>query len=154
YTGELPDYQREQVGRHLGRLGGRLIRSLDSINAHHARITAARLAELADDPAVQFVHPDRQVQASGTVTSTIGQPDYGWVTILNLPSSGYSVGETGVNIGVAIIDSGITANKDFFVSGSSVGRVVYNQSFIPGDTSTADAYGHGTHVAGIVGGNG
>jgi serine protease AprX len=33
-------------------------------------------------------------------------------------------------------------------------RIVYKQSFVPGDTNTGDKFGHGDHVAGIVGGNG
>src|SRR5208337_5589998 len=33
-------------------------------------------------------------------------------------------------------------------------RLVYSQSFVSGDSTTADAFGHGTHVAGLVGGNG
>ena len=37
---------------------------------------------------------------------------------------------------------------------SGVSRVVYSQSFVAGDTTTPDKYGHGTHVAGLIGGTG
>src|SRR5208337_2020885 len=33
-------------------------------------------------------------------------------------------------------------------------RVVWNQSFVSGNASAADQYGHGTHVAGLIAGNG
>src|SRR6202023_3911429 len=33
-------------------------------------------------------------------------------------------------------------------------RVVSNQSFVPGNDSGTDQFGHGTHVAGLIAGNG
>ena len=33
-------------------------------------------------------------------------------------------------------------------------RVVWNQSFVPGNASANDQYGHGTHIAGLIAGNG
>jgi len=54
---------------------------------------------------------------------------------------------------VAVIDSGIAFTHPDLWSGLH-SRVVYAQSFVAGDTSTADKYGHGTHVAGLIGGNG
>jgi len=33
-------------------------------------------------------------------------------------------------------------------------RVVYQQSFVPGNSSSADQFGHGTHVAGLIAGDG
>ena len=40
------------------------------------------LAELANDPDIQFVHPDRAVQA----TAYSGNLDYGWMTVTGLSS--------------------------------------------------------------------
>jgi serine protease AprX len=57
-------------------------------------------------------------------------------------------GATG--IGVAIIDSGIAPNDDF------AGRIVGFYDFTRGGVATSpyDDYGHGTHVAGLIGASG
>ena len=63
-------------------------------------------------------------------------------------------GYTGAGIGVAVIDSGVASHPDLnggFLGGS---RVVWNQSFVPGVSSATDQYGHGTHIAGLIAGNG
>src|SRR5262245_29736445 len=54
---------------------------------------------------------------------------------------------TGKNIGVAVVDSGITTHAALGT------KVVYNKSFVTGDPSTNDVYGHGTHIAGIIAGS-
>src|SRR5581483_11405941 len=59
----------------------------------------------------------------------------------------------GTSVGVAVIDSGITDHPDLHKA-SGASRVVYSESFVAADITTADAYGHGTHVAGLIGGNG
>jgi serine protease AprX len=59
-------------------------------------------------------------------------------------------GYVGTGVGVAVIDSGIVDLPDFHTG--STDRIVYQQSFVGG--APADQYGHGTHVAGILAGNG
>ena len=56
-------------------------------------------------------------------------------------------GVNGQGIGVAIVDSGISPHA------ALANKVVANVSLITGDPSVADAFGHGTHVAGIIAGN-
>ena len=58
---------------------------------------------------------------------------------------------TGAGVTVAVIDSGIAVSDDLKTS-LGLDRVIVRWSATPGlDT---DEFGHGTHVAGIIGGNG
>src|SRR5476651_1448458 len=71
-----------------------------------------------------------------------------------------TLGLTGAGIGVAIIDSGIATWHDDLTNTSSTlypygnQRVVKFVDFVNGQTAPYDDNGHGTHVAGIIAGNG
>lgn len=59
----------------------------------------------------------------------------------------------GQSITVAVVDSGISRNYDNHGSlGTS--RVIKHVNFVSGMQSVDDSYGHGSHVAGTIGGNG
>jgi serine protease AprX len=57
----------------------------------------------------------------------------------------------GQGVTVAVVDSGVAYQADF--QSGKVSRILTAQSF-SGDSKIDDLYGHGTHVAGIIGGNG
>ena len=97
---------------------------------------------IAQLPGVKMVSPDRKVVkhldlTAGTVGSAIAN-QYGW---------------TGKNVGIAVIDSGVDAANADLKTSSGASRVVYSEDFT-GQGTTADRYGHGSHVAGIIAGNG
>jgi hypothetical protein len=66
----------------------------------------------------------------------------------------------GSGVGVAIIDSGVTPWHDDLAQKVNNGRGPMGQrvmnfvDFVDGASSPHDGYGHGTHVAGIIAGNG
>src|SRR5216683_7250877 len=121
--------------------GGVLKTKLDFINGAHYSVPVESLDALADDPDVAYISPDREVSGSlDYVTSAVGA---------NVAWSVYGLDGTG--IGVAIIDSGIHKSSDF-KDASGKNRVIYEQDFVGGGAD--DFYGHGTHVAGIVGSTG
>ncbi|HEY2361255.1 MAG TPA: S8 family serine peptidase [Candidatus Angelobacter sp.] len=126
-------------------LGAKNKSNLDIINGSVYRITASMLPQLEQDPDIAYVTPDRK-------TIHLSQEDF----VLDATQSAgvINAGYTGYNIGVAVIDSGIrSGHPDLMNLNTGYSRVVYSQSFVPG-LDASDQYGHGTHVAGIIGGNG
>ncbi len=61
-------------------------------------------------------------------------------------------GLSGKGVTVAVVDSGIADKHPDFMAGNQ-SRVIAN-TFFGNQGSAKDLYGHGTHVAGIIGGNG
>lgn len=60
---------------------------------------------------------------------------------------------TGQGVTVAVVDSGITDHPDL-KRDNGQSRVLARVTFVQDGKSPDDYYGHGTHVAGIIGGNG
>src|SRR5262245_53669936 len=125
-------------------VGGILGRSLPSVNGRVANVPNAALLVLANSSLVQRVVYDRLAIASNERTGiTVG------ATAVR-----ETLGYDGSGVGVAIVDSGVLATHDDLSDPSISSRVVQFVDFVNGRTAAYDDYGHGTHVAGIVAGNG
>jgi len=132
--------------------GGILKTKLDVIKGAHYSVPVQSLQDLADDPDIAYISPNRPI--SSTSTSTL---DYTPESV-NAQVAWQQWRLDGTGVGVAVIDSGVTAVGDLYwwnpTNQTYGSRVVYSQSFVPGTIDTSDQYGHGTHVAGIIGSEG
>jgi serine protease AprX len=125
--------------------GGRPGRKLGILKARTARISNVLLTRLANDPKVKKVHLDREVNGEiARTAATIGAK--------NVHAQ---YGYTGAGVGVAVIDSGITPwHDDLTIANRQGQRVTAFVDFVNNQTANYDDWGHGTHVAGIIAGNG
>lgn len=129
--------------------GGNLNAKLHLIKAAAFTIPVSALPLLEADPEIVSVTIDHPMNVADDLTNdALGT------------SAAWNAGYTGAGIGVAVIDSGINdSHPDLWDSSETHSRVVYHQDFTGTPTTNAngaqyDLYGHGTHVAGIIGGNG
>ena len=136
--------------RRLATHGARHNGDLSLIHGMMVSVPANRVDRLSDDPSVKFVSPDRRLGGYLTNTAPAINAPYAW-----------SLGLDGSGIGVAVIDSGMVDKKngsvkksDLNKSGTGDSRIVYSQSWVNDGLGTLDGFGHGTHVAGIIGGSG
>jgi serine protease AprX len=118
--------------------------NLSGINAVAANVPVNELEKLLSHDWVKYVSPDRPNKATW---DDAPEP-------VNDPIARQSYGVDGSGIGIAVIDSGVYQHDDLQSADMKSSRIVYSESFVAGDSSTNDAYGHGTHVAGILAGNG
>ncbi|MGA9900623.1 MAG: S8 family peptidase [Terriglobales bacterium] len=128
--------------------GGATLRwKLPTIKAVTMTVPATMLTMLEKEANVVYISPDRQLG----MTSNPQTEEFVTAVEADVAASQYAL--NGAGVGVAIIDSGVAAHPDLN-DGNGNSRVVYSQSFVAGDTTTSDEFGHGTHVAGLIGGNG
>jgi serine protease AprX len=135
--------------------GGRVTGELPIINGLAARMSAAKAEKLVDEDGVRVVSLNAAVKRNAL---TVGGIDTSLIKT-SYPDSvqapkAWSTA-TGKGVGVAVVDTGIAGTQpDFRTSQSnSTSRVVATVATNPYATGDNDSYGHGTHVAGIIGGN-
>ena len=130
----------------LARANGNKRASFDILNMIVADVPLNQVAGLAARTDVVYVAPDRPVKAQMNLTNdTIG------ATQVQSEQAGAS-GVNGKGVGIAILDSGISANHADFVANNK-SRVIASVDF-SGSKRSGDADGHGTGVAGVAAGSG
>jgi aqualysin 1 len=118
-----------------------------ALNGFSAWLTEAEAVALSEDPRVAYVEEDQIMEASVTQNN----PPWGLDRIdqRNLPlNNAYSYTTTGFGVNVYIIDTGIRRTHTQFD-----GRAFVGFDAVGGGQNTNDCHGHGTHVAGTVGGS-
>ena len=127
---------RDRIAAH----GGLVKQHLSTVKALLVSLPASRLQSLSNDPDIAYVSPDRCISKQMNNAAVGVLANYAW-----------SLGYDGTGIAVAVIDSGVHGVDDL-KDAQGHNRILYNYDSLGGGAD--DQYGHGTHVAGIIGGSG
>jgi serine protease AprX len=149
----VPVVVRERIPRNdaaerlIQAVGGRVTKPLPLIGGFAADVPADGLAMLDPDGPIAGVYVDGPIHmaAAGTEAYDDLEPNLAWRKTIRLPQVPAGIDGSGVT--VAIIDTGVAQVQDLG------DRVVARVDFTPGGNGE-DAYGHGTHLAGVIAGNG
>ena len=144
----LDGQDAKKVVERVGDLGGIVRGHFKNVGVVSLELPLEAVESLAETEGVKYVVPDRQV------TSLVSHLDATTGASLVLPSFFSSTGYDGSGVAVAVIDSGIETDHLDLIDGSTrTHRVVLNVDFT-GTGSLDDPFGHGTHVAGVMAGDG
>ena len=140
---------------------GHVVRSISIINGVAAAVPADSVSWLRQAPGVREVSPDAPVHmqsmlgtdSSGATGNASGDMGSLYNTTLMTGAQAYwAAGYTGQGIDVAVIDTGAVPVNGLHAAG----KLIYGPDLSFDSQSPSlrylDAFGHGTHMAGIIGG--
>jgi serine protease AprX len=137
----------------LLRLYGIPVAPLPLIEAAAGFASAAAINAISLVPTVAFIHHDRTVgpaQSAAPAPPTAPDQVSGVYPKVVRANKSWQDGIAGNGVTVAVLDSGIADDLDFT---GAANRILASVNFAD-ERRTSDPGGHGTHIAGIIAGNG
>ncbi|TWP52119.1 S8 family peptidase [Lentzea tibetensis] len=118
-----------------------------TIKGFSVKMSERQARRLAADPAVEYVQVDQVMRLQAT---QVNPPSWGIDRIDQrlLPlDKKYTYNSSGKNVNAYVLDTGVRiTHRDFG------GRAKNGRDFVDNDNVAQDGHGHGTHVAGTIGG--
>ncbi|WP_205324079.1 S8 family peptidase [Glycomyces sp. YM15] len=122
--------------------------TLGLVDGYLAEMSEAEAVELASDDAVAYIEQNQMAHASEVQADP---PSWGLDRVdqdaLPLDAS-YEYNQSGTSVEAFVLDTGLNTEHQEFE-----GRVGEGFDFIDNDADPSDCHGHGTHVAGTIGGS-
>jgi serine protease AprX len=142
----------QALQRRVVSLGGRVGTELPIIHGFSAIVPQAALVNLSHDVAVVSVTPNVNVSLNGTYDPSTDAYAMQSVDRAVRASRFWDAGYTGAGVDIALIDSGVAPVQGLNTPGKIIrGPDLSFESQAP-NLRYLDAYGHGTHMAGIMAG--
>jgi serine protease AprX len=146
----------------IARAGGDVEREVALIDGLVVRLPAARAPRVAALPGVESVSLDAPVESLSTADEIADDLDDRGLPLATAYNQSirshraWRVGLTGQGVGVAVIDTGIQGDLPDFQRSRTDGqsRVAVSAVVNPAAEHAGDGLGHGTHIAGLIAGNG
>ena len=125
-------------------LGGRIDREIPIINGFSARMPRSAVRALRGTPGVRSVNRDRRFKLRSTVDAPVAPS----TTLDTLRGAVGAETVSGGPVDVALIDSGVS--PDAALAGHVVDGPDFSEDAGADELRNLDAFGHGTHLAGII----
>ncbi|MCG9760277.1 MULTISPECIES: S8 family serine peptidase [Pseudoalteromonas] len=114
--------------------------------------SAKQLKGLLNNPNIDYIEQDQMVTVTPAITASGDQANPTWgldrVDQRNLPlNSNYHYDFDGTGVTAYVIDTGVRISHNEFGN-----RASHGYDFVDNDNDATDCNGHGTHVAGTIGG--